>query len=335
MNKLVAVLGTTTVGFAALTAYYAYELAQENKRTVPETAVVAAVAPPAPQLAESGPRDSRVVQAMPAPAKLPATAAPVLAKSVATAKPAAAKPVTNLSAADAEFLAMYVDARGRRTLIDEAIVDQRKLMQGAQRQVGFTDEEWQRVLEVKAEQQVERRAALLRCRADPNCKSPFTPEYLANERQAVRDAVGEEKYAEYDQYMNTMIERRAVAELQKNLLGDLALPDQRAEELIAALADERVQAVKDMSVDGNRVAGMGVPNGFAYYVESAPTLEARIQTANQYSQRMRDRAATILNGNQLTTFNQMQDQMLASLRAFLARKEAEPPKPQKMARTEL
>ena len=111
-------------------------------------------------------------------------------------------------------------------------------------------------------------------------------------------------------------------------MGDLALPQQRAEELIAALADERAQVFKDFSVDGNRVAGIGVPNGMAYYVENAPTLEARIESANQISLRMRDRAATILSDNQLTTFNQMQDQVLASLRAFLARREAEEPEPQ-------
>jgi len=331
MNKLVVVLGTTTVTFAALTAYYAYELAQENKRAVPESAVFAAVAPPAPQLAADAPLDSPTVAAS-VPAVGPATAAPVQAKTVATATPAAAtKPATKLSAADKDFLAMYADPRGRRTLIDEAMVDLRNAMRGVQQHVGFTDEEWQRVLEVRAEQQVERRAAHLRCRADPDCKSPFTAEQLANERQAVREAVGEDKYDEYDQYMSSMMERRTVEELQKNLVGDLALPQQRAEELIAALADETAQARKDMSADGNRVAGIGVPNGMAFYVESAPTFEARLESANQFSQRLRNRAATILNGNQLTTFNQMQDQAMASLRAFLARREAEAPKPQKTA----
>jgi hypothetical protein len=41
--------------------------------------------------------------------------------------------------------------------------------------------------------------------------------------------------------------------------------------------------------------------------EMFDTVEARLATGVQYSQRMRDRAATILDGNQLMTFNQMQD----------------------------
>lgn len=332
MNKLVAVLGTTTVAFAALTAYYAYELAQENKRAVPEPAVFAAAV-------QSAPQDSAAEAPAQSPAGQSTTAAPVQAQTVATVAPAAAatKPAMKMRAADVDFLAMYADPRGRATLIEEAMADQRMAMRGVQQRLGFTDEEWQRVLEVKAEQSVESRAAILRCRADPDCRSLFTPEQVANQKQALREVIGEDKYAEYDAYMSSMMERQAVAELQKNLSGDLALPEQRAEELIAALADERAQALKEMSANGNQYGGIGVPNGFAYYVANAPTLDARFASAVQYSQRIRDRAATILNGNQLTTFNQMQDQLLATLRAHLARKEAEaapqPPKTNKGTQT--
>ena len=94
---------------------------------------------------------------------------------------------------------MYADPRGRRTLIDEAMVDQRNVMRGVQQHVGFTDEEWQRLLEVKAEQSSgEARGRRLRCRADPDCQSPLSPEQMASNQQAVSDAVGEDKYAAYD-----------------------------------------------------------------------------------------------------------------------------------------
>ena len=327
MNKLVIILGATTAGFAGLTLYYASELAKENARVVPGTAIVRTELPaslPSPAIPTPG---------SPAPELAPTTRVS-LAEPAATAVPGvASKPAEKMSAADVDFLAMYADPQGRRTLIEEAIVSQRNLKRGIAEKLGLTEEHWQRVLEVLAEQQVENRAAFLRCRADPACKAPFTPEQLADNRQAVRDVIGEDKYAEYDRHESSMAERRTVAELQRQLMGDLPLTDQHAEELIAALADERAQAVKDMFGDGNKVVGIDMKNGWAYYVESAPTLEARLATADQYSQRMRDRAATVLSGNQLTRFNQMQDLVLASLREHLARKQAEPPKPQKSART--
>ena len=49
----------------------------------------------------------------------------------------------------------------------------------------------------------------------------------------------------------------------------------------------------------------------------------------QYSQRMRDRAATVLNANQVVAFNRMQDQLMATLRSYLVRNAAQPTPPQK------
>lgn len=315
MNKLVIILGTTTMAFAGLTLYYAAALQDENDRFASVTTLVRS-APPA--------QSSRTSEAA-APAITPSVVKASVPDTISTAS----KPAAQMSASDIDFLALYADPQGRRILIEEALVDQRNGMRGLGERLGLTAEHWQRVLEVFAEQQVEGRAASLRCRADPACKAPFTPDDIANRQQALRDAIGEDKYAEYSRYTSTMAERNTVAELQKHLTGTLALSEQRAEELIAALAEERAQAFKEMSADNNKVAGIGVPNGWAYYVESAPTLEARMATADQFSQRMRDRAATVLSGSQLTAFNQMQDMVLATLRAYLVQKEPQPPKPRK------
>ena len=54
-----------------------------------------------------------------------------------------------------------------------------------------------------------------------------------------------------------------------------------------------------------------------------------MESGIQYSSRMRDRAATVLNGNQLAAFNRMQDQLMATLRSYLVRNAADPPPPQK------
>jgi hypothetical protein len=322
MNKMGLVFGTTTALFAGLTLYYANELAEENARVVPEAAVVRAT--PAP----SEPSPSPAPQSAPIPeAATPSPRESMVEASVPNTK--SPEPEFKMSASDIDFLALYADPQGRRTLIEEALVDQRISMRGLAERLGLTAEHWQRVLEVFAEQQVESRAASLRCRADPACKSLFTPDERANQVQQVRDVIGEDKFADYDRYVKSMYERQTIAELQKQLRGNLALPADRAEALIAALAEERAAALRELSDNGDSYGGIGVPNGFIYYNSSAPTLEARMESGVQYSQRMRDRAATLLNANQQAAFNQMQDQLLATLRAHLVRQQPPPPKPPK------
>jgi len=333
MNKLAILFGTTTVGFAGLTFYYASELQKENEFFDTQSTLVRAAPAPTPSDSSSIPPAQRpTTDAMVPGTSVPVSNAPVPQAGRAANNPspnAAGKPAAKMSASDIDFLKMYADPQGRRTLIEEALMDQRNGMRGLAEKLGLTEEHWQRVLEVFAENQVEGHAAILRCRADPACKSPFTPQQLADQKQAVRDAIGEDKYDDYDRYVKTMNERRAVAELQKQLTGSLALTPDRAEALIAALVDEREAALREMTESGGQVGGVGVQNGFVYYNTNAPTLEARMESGMQYSSRIRDRAATVLNGNQLVAFNQMQDQLMATLRSFLARQEPQPPKPPK------
>jgi len=345
MNKLAALFGTTTVAFAGLTFYYASELKKEDAFFDAQSTLVSAAPAPTPAPAPApirapSPSSSASASAPRGPAAgavVPGTTVPAMNASVpqpgtsanTPAANAPGKPAAKLSASDVDFLAMYATPEGRRTLIDEALVDQRNGMRGLAEELGLTEEHWQRVLEVLAEQLVEARAAVMSCRADPACKSPLTPQQLADRKQAVRDAIGEDKYDDYDRYMKSMNERRAVAELQRQLTGSLALPADRAEALIAALVDERETAVREMKDNGGQVAGIGVPNGFVYYDANAPTLEARMESAMQYSSRMRERAATVLNGNQSAAFNRMQDQLMATLRSYLVRNPPQPPPPQK------
>jgi hypothetical protein len=333
MNKLAILFGTTTVAFAGLTLYYASELRKENDFFDAQS-TLARAAPttsPTPAPSDSSPihsTQSPTPEAMSPGTQVPVSTASAPKSGTAANNPtanAAGKPAQKMSAADLDFVAMYASPQGRRTLIDEALMDQRNGRRDMAERLGLTEEHWQRVLEVFAEQQVEARAALLRCRADPACKSPFTPEQIADRKQAVRDAIGEDKYDDYERYANTMNERRTVAELQKQLTGSLSLPADRAEALIAALVAEREAALRELTDSGGQIAGIGVPYGFAYYNAIAPTLEARMESALQYSSRIRERAATVLNANQIVAFNQMQDQVMATLRNYLARQAPPPP----------
>lgn len=331
MNKLAILFGTTTVAFAGLTFYYASELKKENARfDAWSTQVRAAPAP-------SGRSPASPAQSTPEPeVPAPASNTPVVKASVpntispaaSTAAVAASKPELKLSASDVDFLRMYANPEGRRTLIEEAMVDQRNIRRGLAEELHLTEEHWQRVLEVFAEQQLESRAASLRCRADPTCRSLFTPEQRAINEQALRDVIGGDKYDDYEAYVRTQYERQTVAALQRQLSGALSLPADRVEALIAALAEEREAALRDMTANGEQYSGIGVPSGFIYYSASAPTLEARMASGVQYSQRMRERAATVLNANQLATFNQLQDQLVATLRSHIARQQPPTPKPQ-------
>ena len=52
------------------------------------------------------------------------------------------------------------------------------------------------------------------------------------------------------------------------------------------------------------------------YAKDAATTEQSLESAQQYAQRVRDRAALVLNTGQLAVFNQMQDDMMISFRRF-------------------
>src|SRR5262245_12307394 len=136
MNKLAILFGATTVAFAGLTLYYAAELRKENDFFDAQATLVrsAPASVPTPTPSSSSPVHS--AQSPTPDAMAPGTQMPVSNAPVPQA--AAGKPAAKMSASDVDFIAMYATPQGRRTLIDEALMDQRNGLRGVAEKLGLT-----------------------------------------------------------------------------------------------------------------------------------------------------------------------------------------------------
>jgi hypothetical protein len=108
-----------------------------------------------------------------------------------------------------------------------------------------------------------------------------------------------------------------VAQLRGRLSDVAYLPESQAEALIAALADERQRII----TGGTGVTGIGNGSGMAYITVESDSPEERFKSALENSQRLRTRAAEVLNPEQLQVFNQMQDEVVLSARQQLRQKQ--------------
>jgi len=60
-----------------------------------------------------------------------------------------------------------------------------------------------------------------------------------------------------------------------------------------------------------------------YYPSTDTTTDQRFESATRFSMRVRERAAQILSKPQTALFNQMQDDLLASIHSYLLQHDAE------------
>lgn len=98
-------------------------------------------------------------------------------------------------------------------------------------------------------------------------------------------------------------------------------PDERAEALIAALADERQKIHMEAARRGAGMNGYGTGVGMIFSASDAATLEAQLESAQVNSRSMRARTAEVLDAEQLRVFDGMQEELMISMQNQLRRKE--------------
>jgi hypothetical protein len=99
------------------------------------------------------------------------------------------------------------------------------------------------------------------------------------------------------------------------------LPDGTAEALISVLAEERQQIHQEAAARGAGMNGFGTGIGVVFSASDASTPEAQMESAQASSRRMRERAAEVLTPEQLRVFDEMQDELLISLRQQIRQKQ--------------
>lgn len=254
---------------------------------------------------------------------IPGQSAGAAPESTAGAR-TAPKPSKKLSA-DERFLAKLADPAGHAQLLAEEMLNYpRRRRPDLERRLHLTSEQEDQLISLEAEQGLNVRAAGARCRLDPGCRLESVwnnPIDRERDRQQLRDLLGPETFDEYEAYLETVSERMQVHELRARLDASNALSDDAAETLIAALHDERERFALETEQAGQSISAFGFASGgelMAAGPLGEPQSDAqRVDAAQEFARRIRERAAGLLTADQLRQFAALQDETLKQLGLML------------------
>ncbi len=218
---------------------------------------------------------------------------------------------------EARFLEEIADPERRAELLNQTKLSVRAPLPRVAQHLGLTDEEADRLFTLLAEQQLQAHERQARCVTQPDCNyRGYAPADADRQQQEMSALLGPERHEKLKQFQESMGERQAVSALRSTLPDRAFLNDQRAEDLVSALADERTQFQNEALQRGTGFSGYGTGSGMLF-VGDQGTLDERVAAARRYSERLRERAAQVLTAEQAKGFNQMQDELLANLREML------------------
>jgi hypothetical protein len=321
------ILSVSTATFAMTTAWLAAELHRRDTlqpTTALDATAAARASEPSPGRAGPSPRGSDrkapgsgAMTEVAATTAAPSGSAP--SSGQAANSPANGDTITDASVIYArQLLARHDDSVQRQVLLEETRSGVRRQFTRLKEQLKLSDAAYEQLVALVAEQNLQAQERWARCAVDPGCdpkKNPAKP--LDDRSQELLALLGGEGLDTFNRFQSTLGERDAVAQFRGRLADSEFLPQSQAERLIAALADERERYSTEQTARGASLTALGTNLGMVWYPEDAPTIEARLAEATQYSQRLRARAATVLTPAQLAAYVQMQDELLAQLASFL------------------
>jgi hypothetical protein len=311
MRILVIALALISATFAGTTLYLVRELQLERERPRDTPTIVAQAAPIFPT------QPSRPRSTMPQSAVQKASAS-----SSANAESEEARVEKMNLEQSRRTLKMIEDPEQREGMLIDFKMGMRNSYPRLAQTIGLTGDEAERLFSLLAQQQVDAQERYARCTLDPACSvrdgGNFQNDPNARE---IADLLGADRQAQFDNYKNTLMERESVSQLRTRLSDANHLPDDTSEALIAALADERQKIHQEAALRGVGMNGYGTGVGVVFSASDAPTAEAQFESAQENSRRMRDRAAQVLSGEQLRVFNEMQDELLISLKRQVRQKQ--------------
>jgi hypothetical protein len=322
MNRLVYLFGATTVLFAGVSVHLALQLRAERGLA---GASPAAAVTPATTAASASTRN--VFSPGSAPSNLAASRGeaggrdaalhldhPVIITATGGDREESRRQYIE---SEARFLEEIADPARRAELLEQTKLSVRGPLPRVAQHLGLTDEEADRLFTLLAEQQLQAHERQARCVTQPDCNyRGFSPADAESQQQEMNALLGPEKLQKFRQFQESASERQTVATLRSSLPDSAFLNEQRAEDLVAALHDERTRFQNEAQQRGTGFSGYGTGSGMLY-IDDRGTLEERVAAARRYSDRLRERAAQVLTPDQAKSFNQMQDELLANLREML------------------
>ena len=219
-------------------------------------------------------------------------------------------------------LKMLADPAQRESLLLEQKMMMRNMYPHLAQAIGANSEEAERLLALLADQQIDSQEGFARCTIDPDCNAEDGSFSQSDgNAQEIAALLGADRLQRFEVYKNTLMERESVAQLRSRLPDTSRLPDEQVEALIAVLADERQKIHQEAAQRGAGMNGYGTGVGVIFSASDAATSEAQLESARANSRRMRARAAEVLDSEQLRVFDEMQEELMVSMRNQLRRKE--------------
>lgn len=309
MRIVVIALTGLSLTLAGTTVYFARELELERER--PRASSMPVVQAPAVPYAQRASTTAAPPSARP-PVPPPSNHAMSEEVDVKTVQADASR----------KTLKMLADPAQREGMLLEQKMMMRNMYPRLAQAIGMTSEEAERLFTLLARQQIDAQEWYARCMLDSNCNVQDAGiEQTERGAQDIADLLGAERQQQFEAYKNTLMERESVVQLRSRLADANHLPDERAEALIAALADERQKIHMEAAQRGAGMNGFGTGVGVVFSASDAATPEAQIESAQANSRRMRARAAEVLDAEQLRVFDDMQDELMISMRNQVRRKE--------------
>jgi len=227
-----------------------------------------------------------------------------------------------LFASSKAFLVQIADPAMRARLLAQFRDSLRDSFPGIAENLQLNRADFERLLDTLAKNRLIEREAMSRCVVDPACDlGEFQRQSSKGLYQQAADVLGPERAQRFEVYEQTLTARQMVLQLRARLPDQAYLSSELSETLITALAEEAWHAQQEAHQAGLAIDGFGLDTGWVSYVaEGSP--EQKIDSAEKYQRRMHERAAQILNADQLKVFDQMQENVLANLHALLDKRRA-------------
>lgn len=311
MRMLVLALTVIAVTFAGTTWHFARELELERERSRAAPSAVVHAAP---------------VFSTPSSPLRTAPPSTVAQRAASPTSPIAESDEARINKIQLEqgrrILKMLDDPEQREGMLIEFKMGLRNSYPRLAQTIGLSGEESERLFDLLALQQMEAQERYARCSVDPGC-NVRDGSYIQNDPRTkeIADLLGADRSQQFDNYKNTLMERESVAHLRTRLSDSSRLPDGTAEALISVLADERQKIHQEAAVRGVGMNGYGTGVGVVFSASDASTPAAQLESAQANSRRMRERAAEVLTSEQLRVFDEMQEELLISLRQQVRQKE--------------
>lgn len=316
MKLGIVTLAASTVVLAGCTVYFARELASERERN---SAALVESGPDAAALSPTGPESAAATP--PGQSATLAGAAASAPDDHAHADAAAgfasvadSRNARNREQAK-EFLRRYDNPETRAKLFQGQIENHRRIYSALRSELNIDAERFDLLIKSFADQQLDRQVRMARCLTDALCVRPDLVDG-AQRRQSVVDLIGEENMAKLEKYRSDRSRSGEFTGLQARLGPRLALSPPQLDELSSALYDEMIRTRREIESHGHETGAFATHYGIIVYARDTKTLDERMASAAASIDRIRDRAGSLLNSEQLTVFNQAQDDSLLVFRPF-------------------